>query len=289
MYQKDFLCIDKKDLRLYGDWNSSKARLIDIQLIKCTDKSYCKEEEDIKSFLRDKYLLLLSNQIRFDSDLIGNEAFVKESVLEWITVNTQTAVSLPYQMTTKFASLQDEDIDLEDLSIVEYEGLFELSKLPQRSYEKDLETVMNINIELNLDRYFIVREPDTYIDVLADLGGVQSIFITLFSAVLAIVNYSHFDTFMTSRLFKLKKEDADKVEYKSHFDRSNFFEPSKFGNARLFLMDTLPKRLVCCKKSRKQNGIQKAIEAMNFEIDIIEMIKKGRYVNMALKLLLTSE
>ena len=54
-------------------------------------------------------------------------------------------------------------------------------------------------------------------------------------------------------------------------------------------MDTLPKRLVCCKKTRKQIGIQKAIEAMNFEIDIIEMIKKGRYVNMALKLLLTSE
>ena len=87
----------------------------------------------------------------------------------------------------------------------------------------------------------------------------------------------------------MKKEDADKVEYKSHFDRSNFFEPSKCGNARLFVMDTLPKKLVCCKKTRKQKGIQKAIEAMNFEIDIIEMIKKGRYVNMALKLLLTSE
>ena len=29
-------------------------------------------------------------------------------------------------MTTKFASLQDEDIDLEDLSIIEYDGLFEL-------------------------------------------------------------------------------------------------------------------------------------------------------------------
>ena len=87
----------------------------------------------------------------------------------------------------------------------------------------------------------------------------------------------------------MKKEDADKVEYKSHFDRSNFFEPSKCGNARLFFMDTLPKRLVCCKKTRKQNGIYKAIEAMNYEIDIIEMIKKLRYVNMALKLLLTSE
>ena len=93
-------------------------------------------------------------------------------MLEWITVNTQAAVSLPYQLTTKFASLQDEGIDLETLSSIENEGLFELSPMPQRSYEKDYETIMNINIELNLDRFFVVREPDTFLDVLADLGGI---------------------------------------------------------------------------------------------------------------------
>ena len=87
----------------------------------------------------------------------------------------------------------------------------------------------------------------------------------------------------------MKKEDADSVEYKSHFDRSNFFEPQKCGNVRRLCMSSLPKKMVCCKKTRKQKGIQKAIEAMNFEIDIIEMIKKGRYFGMALKLLLTSE
>ena len=71
-------------------------------------------------------MLLLSNQIRFDSGNFGKEAFVKDSKIEWITINTQTAVSLPYQMTTMFASLQDEDVDLEHLTLVEYDGLFEL-------------------------------------------------------------------------------------------------------------------------------------------------------------------
>lgn len=46
--------------------------------------------------------------------------------MEWITINTQSAVSLPYQMTTMFASLQDEDVDLENLTMIEYDGLFEL-------------------------------------------------------------------------------------------------------------------------------------------------------------------
>ena len=51
---------------------------------------------------------------------------MKDSKLEWITINTQTAVTIPYQMTTIFASLQDEDVDLEDLTMIESDGLFEL-------------------------------------------------------------------------------------------------------------------------------------------------------------------
>ena len=70
-------------------------------------------------------------------------------MLEWITVNTQAAVTLPYRLTTKFASLQDEGYDLEDISAIENEGLFELQSMPQRSYEKDHETIMNIKIELD--------------------------------------------------------------------------------------------------------------------------------------------
>ena len=94
---------------------------------------------------------------------------------------------------------------------------------------------------------------------------------------------------MASRLFKLKKEDADTVEYKSYFDKSNFFQPSKCGNIRIYCMENLPKCLVCCKRNRRQQGIKNSIEAMNQEIDIIELIKTVRYVKMALRHLLPGD
>ena len=66
----------------------------------------------------DKYIIMLTNQIRFDSGMLGNDAFIKDSLLEWLTINTQAAVTLPYQITTSGARLQDEDIDLETITEV---------------------------------------------------------------------------------------------------------------------------------------------------------------------------
>lgn len=54
-------------------------------------------------------------------------------------------------------------------------------------------------------------------------------------------------------------------------------------------MDCLPARLVCCKRSRKEIGIQLAIEKMNKETDIIELIKTNRYFQQAFKKLLSHD
>ena len=76
---------------------------------------------------------------------------------------------------------------------------------------------------MSLDKIEIERTAYTFLDVLSDCGGIQAILVSLLQGYLYILNYNHFDTFMASRLFKLKKEDDSKVDYKSYFDRSNFF------------------------------------------------------------------
>lgn len=73
---------------LYGDYNSPRARLIELQLEMCLDKPYCKSKDEITEFMRDKYLILLYNQINFDSDLYGENSIIPESNLIWIPVNT---------------------------------------------------------------------------------------------------------------------------------------------------------------------------------------------------------
>ena len=58
-------------MRINGDFNSAEARLLDIKLVKCHGHSYCKSDEEITNFLKDKFLLLLYNKIRFDVNLSG--------------------------------------------------------------------------------------------------------------------------------------------------------------------------------------------------------------------------
>lgn len=67
LYQKKFLCIAKEEMRVYGDWNSKFARIIDITLSLCHGHSYCKEEKEIKAWYKNKFLLMMYNKIRFDS------------------------------------------------------------------------------------------------------------------------------------------------------------------------------------------------------------------------------
>jgi len=88
-HHKKFVCIDQEDMRINGDYSTSKARLMNFQLVKCHGHDYCKSDEEIKAYLRNKFVVMLSNQIRFESRNVGGESVVKESNLDWIPVNEQ--------------------------------------------------------------------------------------------------------------------------------------------------------------------------------------------------------
>ena len=73
---------------IYGDFSTAEARLIDLQLVKCHDQDYCKSDQEINQFMKDKWIVLLYNRIRFDPEAYRSDAFVEESLFEWVTVNT---------------------------------------------------------------------------------------------------------------------------------------------------------------------------------------------------------
>ena len=74
-YQKKFTCIDEEDAFIFGDYNSVSANLINIQLVKCNNVTQpgveCKSDEEILNFFRGKYILLLYNENRFNSQFYG--------------------------------------------------------------------------------------------------------------------------------------------------------------------------------------------------------------------------
>ena len=79
-----------------------------------------------------------------------------------------------------------------------------------RSYELDDIVVMEISIEMSLDLEVIVRNSFTIMDLLSDIGGIEIILSLAFGFLVSILNHGYFDTFMASRLFKIKKQDDDK-------------------------------------------------------------------------------
>ena len=72
-----------------GDYNSNSAQLLLITFNRCNDKvrTDCKPKKEIDDFIRGKYLVVMSNTVRFDSLLLAKDAVVKESTLTWYPIS----------------------------------------------------------------------------------------------------------------------------------------------------------------------------------------------------------
>lgn len=65
--------------------------------------------------------------------------------------------------------LQDELIDLDEITEHEDASVFKFERLPTLSYEVDYFTQMNIRIEMNLDQKVIARQGYTVLDYISDI------------------------------------------------------------------------------------------------------------------------
>ena len=71
---------------------------------------------------------------------------------------------------------------------------------------------------------------------------------------------------MASKLFKISKPEDEEQKSKTDFERSNFIKPEKIKNLRNLVTNNLPDRLKCCKETRKERAVKKAISEMDKEI-----------------------
>ena len=81
------MCTDSKDLMIRGDYNSNSAQMLLITFNRCHDRTDCKTEKEIDDFIRGKYIVVLTNIVRFDSILLASNAIVRESALTWYPVS----------------------------------------------------------------------------------------------------------------------------------------------------------------------------------------------------------
>ena len=77
-----------------------------------------------------------------------------------------------------------------------------------RPYEKDYSTQMDITLEMNLDQESLLRNGYTLLDVMSDVGGMQSILVSGLSLMVGLFNYKNFDNYLVTRLYRVKSEKA---------------------------------------------------------------------------------
>ena len=195
---------------------------------------------------------------------------------------------MQYQITKTQLFLQDKNIDLDDLTELEDDTIFNVERIWTGTYEKEYDVQMEISFQMNLDKHQVARTGYTILDVLSDVGGIQGLLISFCTIALGVINYNNFDNQLASRLFKIKGQPGKLDDPKTI---SSFIYPTKWLNLFEYFLDVVPERIKCkckfCNKSRSLRAVEKARERMEQEINIVHIVKSRRYFQRALRLLLS--
>ena len=173
--------------------------------------------------------------------------------------------------------MQDLVVDFDEITQLQDSRVFSLERGGLIPYMEEDDLVQGIQIEVNANLTLIQRSGYHIIDLLSDVGGLQGLLISAISVFLSVWNYRNLENYLAVKLFKF--ENTDSVEL-----GSAKAVPSQVQTLKLFCMDkVLPSKLVCCRRDARQSAMERAHEALEKELDILEVIRFRRFVLLALK------
>ena len=109
--------------------------------------------------------------------------------------------------------------------------------------------------------------------------------VSCFALFLAFWNYNMLDDYMITKLFKLTSPPS--TVSNQNLKKAQPMKAPLLYNQREFFRSLLPQCLWCCKLSRQERAFDKAREALDFEVNIIELVKSRRMFKEAFKMLLS--
>ena len=121
--------------------------------------------------------------------------------MAWIRINTKVRETLPYSIVRTELELQDEYINLDEITKIENSSVFSIKELPSRPYNFDDDVVQNISIEMDLDLIRISRQVYSGFDALADIGGFMSAISTFVMVTVSFLNGGSIQNYLIERLF----------------------------------------------------------------------------------------
>ena len=85
---------------------------------------------------------------------------------------------------------------------------------------------------MSLDVLKYEREVYTFFDMLSDVGGLMGIMTITFNFLVSLWTFKYFENYMISKLFKIKKLDADIKPGMEQFAQSDFLKNSINPNCK---------------------------------------------------------
>ena len=104
---------------------------------------------------------------------------------------------------------------------------------------------------MNMNLNVIQRDGYTVLDILSDVGGLQSVLISVFAILLSIWNHNYLNSYLVSKLYKA----AATTRTEDTKEQQITLDVVHTGNLKAFCIDRVwPSRLTraCCPKKRKQ-------------------------------------
>ena len=134
-------------------------------------------------------------------------------------------------------------VDLDELTELEDSSVFRLDQKNSRPNERVPSFVIGLRFEMNFDLNVISRNTYNILDLLSDIGGIQSILVTFFNLLLRIWNYNHLSNYLVSKLYKYKPRGA-----RGDPSALESFQATKMGNVREYMADIFPCRFSWCRR-----------------------------------------
>ena len=164
----------------------------------------CAPRVGVKTQMLGKWALLLTNQQRFVQDIYrGDTPIVNESVLTWIDI--------PLRPTHQVYSVKETELSREDsifmsiASVTEIEEkAFQIEKTDSINYAYKPNARLELTLNMNRDVVAIQRQVYNLFMLLGNVGGLFSLFVSLFRTILGFTNYQKSDNLLAFDLFKTR-------------------------------------------------------------------------------------
>ena len=138
-------------------------------------------------------------------------------------------------------------IELDEVTLDVKKGLFKLEQITTYPYEKNDNVWISITVERNLDLTEFNRTIYTGFDFLSDVGGLSGILMSFLAIIVGAWNFNSFENIMASNLFKFRRRGDEK-------DPGMPLKPSVMPNFFDLILNCIPKKCHCCKRSSKNEA-----------------------------------